>query len=126
MSVTVVSDKHISALVNVFSEGGIVRFWHDGPQELTLREAGQILLNENYYSYDARYGHKGEDNTPHKFRLTFETHDPIQLLKAWICYDYNACESPNWKTSLAKAMIDYNKMKIIRLLPGYKEAAWEI
>lgn len=50
--------------------------------------------------------------------------DPIQIVKAVHCYQYQACEHPDWQTSVAKEITDWILDNAIRALPGYEQAYW--
>jgi len=126
MSVFVVSDKHISALVlEALSNDGFVHYYHNGEcRDQTSQETGHILLNENMKAYNHRYGRNDGIHTFVFDESAF--YSPIQILKAFNCYEYQTSESPNWENSEAKSIIDWFHSDVIRQLPGYEEAAWEI
>ena len=52
--------------------------------------------------------------------------DPIAILKAIAGYEYQSCEHPGWKASEARFFCDALRLKMIRNLPGYNDAAWEV
>lgn len=49
----------------------------------------------------------------------------VEALKAIDCYEYQACEHPEWIDSEAKRFCDGLRASIIGVLAGYSEAPWE-
>jgi hypothetical protein len=50
--------------------------------------------------------------------------EPVQVLKAISCLNYQSCEHPEWETSNAHAFLEGLKNAAIASLAGYSEAAW--
>jgi hypothetical protein len=50
--------------------------------------------------------------------------EPVQVLKAISCLNYQSCEHPEWETSNAHAFLERLKNAAIASLVGYSEAAW--
>jgi hypothetical protein len=50
--------------------------------------------------------------------------NPLAVLKAISCYEYQSCEHPEWKSSEAHAFCDALRLCAISCLPGYEEAPW--
>ena len=48
----------------------------------------------------------------------------VSVIKACHCFDYQACEVPDWGTSWAKAAVEAIEAIAIRALPGYEAAPW--
>ena len=114
MSVFLVGDKHISALLNNF-----VNTFHENETQL-----GQILTDENVKVYNEAY----EDDVgvmPFKLRDTEPLH-PVEILKACECYEYQACESSGYRTSKANMIINVIRDQVIKRLAGYVDAKWRI
>lgn len=102
--------------------------------------AGSMLWAENLRSIEYRYPDTIDNQCypgpgdfmgwPDVFAYTCKglrrTFDPVAILKAITCYEYQSCEHPGWKTSEARFFCDALKDKMIRNLPGYRDAAWEI
>lgn len=86
---------------------------------------GQILLDENVRSVNHRYdedeGYVYDHAAPADRRWT-----PVEILKAIDCYEYQACETPEWNTSEAHAIITALRDTLGRTLPGYDNGPWEI
>lgn len=135
MSAFIVSDKHIAAMIefarthDAYSSG---YWWKDTKtgeevKHMFDNEAAQKLVNENYRSVNYRY----QDNTqPKKYNpfqsLSPQNLDPVQILKACNCYDYQACETNDYNESEARYIVDQIRHLAINALIGYEEAQWEI
>ncbi len=140
MSAFLVSREHIPYLVNAArhyaraDNVGISWFsqktgkWQtfDGWDGALASKIGQILWDANVKSMIVRYG-RG---------ISAETYehpqDPearvynAQVLKAVACLDYQSCESDDWETSEARAILEAIKSAAITSLPGYDEAEWSL
>ena len=128
MSAFIVSKNHINTLVNYgyhnrlyryISEDNILRF-NDEPTKI-----GQILVDENYKSINYRY-EEDEEHYKYKFNLSLKNYSPVQIIKACDCYDYQACETPDYDKSVAYKLIDTIRARAINSLDGYEKAEWEI
>lgn len=91
----------------------------------TAGRVGAVLLAENRRSVDHRYD-EGEWEEPYLFEPVPGWPDPVIVLSAIACYEYQSCEHPGWRTSEAHAFCQALQARAIRLLPGYDEAPWEI
>lgn len=120
MSAYIVSDATIDALVT-FAIGGTWKAWDGKPQDL-----GQMLVDENYLSVNYRY--RGEEGPAHKYKFHPLTNarktKAVVILKLCACYEYQACEHPEWEESKARKVIDRIRNKAINELPGYDDAPW--
>ncbi len=69
-----------------------------------------------------------EHGDPHIYEFKPYTHpiDPIQVIKACDCYDYQACETDEYERSMAADYIRQIRSMAISDLPGWDEAHWEI
>lgn len=121
MSAFIVSNRHINALIrfainaNVTLKGKLVA---EDPKVF-----GQILTNENYRSVNYRYS----ENTPieiYRHRLGEKILDPVTILKACDCYDYQSCETSDYPKTDAAMLINNIRFAAIHCLPGYDEAPW--
>ena len=99
-------------------------------REATPSEAeriGQMLMRENRLSVNYRYGESEAEDL-----YTFEppamtVHvEPVVILKTIDCFEYQSCEHPGWEDSEAHAFCQALRRRMIRRLPGYAEAPWEI
>jgi len=129
MSAFTVSDKHISALVNYPKNDGYY-YWNNQPHYFngTRGAIGQILVNENYRSVNARYDEQAQapefeyDSSSRRGDI----YSAVQIIKACQCYAYQACETDDWESTEAYAIIETIKAEAIHRLPGYDTADWEI
>lgn len=90
----------------------------------TAQSVGQMLLAENHRSVGWRYA---EQSDPEEYRhARTPVRPPVAILKALDGLEYQACESPEWKTSQAQAFCDALRRAACRALAGYEDAEWEI
>ena len=130
MSAFIVSDAHIAALVSFavhhritvrqLQGDGYCKSGDIGPDNL-----GQALVDANYRSVNYRY--EEEEAPPvYTHRHTLRSYTAVQILKACGCYDYQACEAPEYSTSWAQDFVDRIRHRAIQTLPGYEGAPWDI
>ena len=143
MSAYIVDRAHIDYLIcaAMYMETrcqGLKMTWYPAGrrQELTGENAtqvGQMLWDENFRSVKYRYedmplddlgGYCGESKYRFGGRGAFEKYDPVQVIKACNCLDYQSCEHPEWKASEAHAFINALIARAICEIPGYEEAEW--
>lgn len=139
MSAYMVDREHVTYLVDAAMSRAIVRnhhsisWYHDG-QHYTLgcgdyaraAEVGQMLWDANKESVQARYPDTADET------LVYDEHNPcfghtfnpVEVIKAIRCFDYQACEYEGWKTSEARAFLEALKHHAIAALPGMEAAAW--
>jgi hypothetical protein len=128
MSAFLCSDNHIRALIRAAQAwSSEIHYVHSGFQ--TWQEIAQELVNENYRSLNYRY--RDEEGEPHQITYTMKDEmqrplDPIVILKLCNCFDYQACETPDWEQSRAFKILQSIKDYAIRKLPGYNDAPWGI
>lgn len=91
-----------------------------------------MLEAENRRSYEYRYG-KDTPTTeslaladPYVFKVPKKRLEAIALLKVIHCYEYQACECPDWAFSEAHAFCRTLEHEIICAMPGYSEAPWGV
>jgi hypothetical protein len=154
MSAFLVSEAHITALVDVAANGpsghgpkyagggwyGV--YWSEGGVRLHSRNdadlAGQMLWRECYLSVTYRYPDHETGGLPgpaifsmadiltYTFKRPSKPLNAVECLKAIDCYEYQSCEHPGWKESAARSFCQSLRKSLISTLPGYDEAAWEI
>ncbi len=128
MSAFVCSNYHISALAVYAMQQRPAHVWYDGKQvELeSAEQVATILYEQNLRSVNHRY-YEAEPNTfafdPRASRYS-TSHTAVQIIKAAKCYDYQACETEDYETTLAKAIIEQIIGSAIGALPGYEAAEW--
>ena len=92
----------------------------------TADHVGAMLWNENRRSVDHRYD-EATDREVYRYRHSDRLpSDPVVLLKALDCYEYQSCEHPEWETSEARAFCEALRSRLIHRLPGYDAAPWGI
>lgn len=140
MSAFIVSDQHINALLTYHARsqfGGTSHLWDgeswleinvyspQGKQNLT--KFGQILVDQNYRSVNHRYE---STDSPHRYKFVQDQNPlhlrPVQILKLCQSFDYQACETDDYKTTIAAQIIDNIKNRAIGELAGYESAEWTI
>jgi hypothetical protein len=146
MSAFVVSHDHIDALLSFALSNrtyGPVSYYVTDTQRLVAiteenaTEVGRILLTENERSVRSRYpaaacgdeampGTVGQDAESYKFRPWPRPVDPVAALKGCSCFDYQACETDDYESSLAWTIVNAIRDRAISRLPGYDNAqGWE-
>ncbi len=129
MSAYVVAPNHINGLISWARSrvigGALTYYWQGRRRDIRGDEArcASVLYAENVRSVSSRYN-DAEPAHGFAFRPTFCEVNPVQIIKACHCYAYQACESDEWETSEARAIVDAIEAAAIRALPGYDAAAW--
>ena len=99
MSAWIVSEKHITVLVNALFKYEVAT-----PEMGTAQEMGQVLWQENFTSVNYLYG-KQEACPVYQYQpspsLAAVVRKPIVLYKQLCCYQYQTCEHPAWERSKA-------------------------
>jgi hypothetical protein len=97
-------------------------------QELTPATAGRtgaMLIAANMASVNYRYTRDDVEpvylHTDRPFRP-----DPVVVLKAIACFEYQSCEPPGWHDSEASSFCVNLRARMIHRLPGYDDAPWVI
>lgn len=135
MSAYMVDNRHIQYLIDAadrLGRGGFT-WYHEGRgfalstfSDGNASEAGQMLLDENLKSINARYpdmtGVAG--SYKHNRVLFSDELDRVQVIKSVHCYQYQACEHAGWGDSEAKSFTDGILSRAIHTLPGYGDAVW--
>jgi hypothetical protein len=106
----------------------------DTPEALSA--IGQILHDENVRSVNCRYREE-EAADPYVWKphaaagVQFRAYAPadrltraVAVLKALACFDYQACETDDYGTTDAAAIVRYLREAAIHALPGYDAAKW--
>ncbi|QHO90284.1 hypothetical protein CWT12_01535 [Actinomyces sp. 432] len=130
MSCYTLSDEHINVLIDAairYSTGGLTVIAGDAVIDVDRSNRdrmGQVLLDTNVDSVNARYNE--DDVRIYQYRAPHHFWEPVHVLKAISCYEYNAREAPGWETSVAAAFCRSLRDTVVSYLPGYDEAPWEI
>lgn len=132
------SPQHISAILQGARnpgkvENGVFQWLRPGDsiEWIALRlenadQVGAMLWRQNLMSVNHRYGSKNPVDREFSFSMATPLRSPLELLKLVECYHYNSCDHPSWKTSEAKSFTEQLQFKLIRELPGYDAAPWDI
>lgn len=124
MSAFIVDTKTIQNLVN-FTLRKNMSFWNPETSqrvELSANQLGQVLLDANYESVNARYR---EEEKPEIFKHKLgNTTKAIQIIKSIQCLEYQSCEFEGWDNCFAKSICNQLLSTAIRYLDGYEEASW--
>lgn len=150
MSAFLVSEAHITALVDVAANGPSDRSakypgdgWHTpslryacesapfGIKSLDPRHEpdpiGVWLWSENATSVAYLYHEPAEETYTYTFERPSRRLTTVEALKAIDGYVYQSCEHPEWKDSPAKQFVELLRLTLIGNLPGYNEAdTWSI
>jgi len=130
MSAFIVTDATITGLLQATSADypgdGADYYWQDEARYFGghAQEIGQKLVDENYRSVNYRYQEAGQ---PHEYQhRNVRSLTPVEIIKLCGCYEYQACETPDWESTEAHAILEVIKSRAIRRLPGYDEASWDL
>lgn len=151
MSAYVVDHAHIDALVRLSLDGPADRgpsypgdgwngdgwYWQGRwyhSRELGADALGQMLMDECVRSVSARYPDDAPGEQPgprppywlEPFRFDPQVKHPtaIEGLKLLDCYNYQSCETDDWRETQAYAFCLYLKDSLIGELAGYDAAPW--
>lgn len=92
-------------------------------REVTRANAGTwgaVLVAENKRSVNYRYD-ADEIEAPYEFTYYAGPFDPVAILKALHCYEYQASEHEGWKASEAREFCEALRGEMICALPGYDQ-----
>lgn len=115
MSAFVVGNEHIDVLVNAIAQYGVAA---KDTNRIGYRALGQLLWDENLRSVDHRY----QESNPGERYILHTTEgglDPLAVLKAVDCYQYQSCEHPGWEDSDACAWVTRLREAIYTAVPRY-------
>lgn len=90
----------------------------------TADRVGVMLLAQNRRSVDFRY-----DETEIEDLYTHGPSSPrtvVELIKAIDCYEYQACETPDWEQTEAYRFCEVLRRALTHDLEGWDEAPWGI
>lgn len=141
MSAYIVDKKHIQYLIAAMQSRRICQsygfsYWNGtdrvqvGAGNLeACAKVGTILWQENVKSVNARYR---EQTDLALYTITerdviysdWQEIQPVEVIKACHCLEYQSCEHSGWQQSEAKAIIDTLIKASCTALVGYSKAAW--
>lgn len=128
MSAYLCSDSHINALAELASLARVsIYSATKAPFDCFMEQqnVAEILKAENTRSVNARYR---ETDVPEPIRARCEARflnlSAVQIIKLCNCFDYQACETSDYETTLAAMIVDRLRRHYISRLPGYDAAEW--
>ena len=128
MSAFIIGNEHITAMLQITAPqypGDGSSYYYNGaafPFGGHSTEIGQKLVDENYRSVNYRYD---EDSQPHEFKYTpRRSFTPVEIVKLCDCYNYQTCETPDYKHTEAWAIVNALRERAIHRLAGYDDAPW--
>lgn len=99
-------------------------------EEVIATRYAALLLAENIRSVRHRYADELGDYNEIRINtsdiLGARSITSVVILKLCDNLSYQSCESDDWETTKAHALLSQIKDAAIRLLPGYEEAPWGI
>jgi hypothetical protein len=135
MSAFIVDPEHINVMLWAGAQHaghhGPLRWYFGNPTHIgelhddNLDQIGQMLLDENAASVNYRYS----ENNHYEYRYRRPRHiswSVPELLNVVHCYEYQACEHPEWEHSQAHAFCAALQQRLITKLPGYSDGPWAI
>jgi len=142
MSAYIMGHAHIDALLTFATSKrhgrGVVYTANETLIEINCdnaSEIGRILLTENERSVRHCYpnyaagdlpGAIGEDSANYEFIQFDERPTPVSVLKGCDCFDYQSCETGDYGSSIACAIIEAIRKRAILCLPEYDDApGWD-
>lgn len=119
MSAWICSDKHINAMVTFAAKHDITVYvtQKDGNRtpfyvRQNCQTSAEILKAENVRSVNYRYS---ETTVLPPIRYTpTNGYTAVQIIKACHCYDYQACETPDYEQTIAKQICDSIESEAVR------------
>jgi hypothetical protein len=132
MSAYVVSDKQLNVLATwMYTNDGRIYPTDDSKPMYDEQTVVEILKRQNVRSVAYRYSEAEEDSS-----ITFQyeyLRSPlekptlaVEVLSLLACYDYQACETPDYRDTEACRIVERIRAQAIRNLPGYDKAPWSI
>ena len=120
MSAFMLSDNHLNALLSFLKKNTRHAQWTKDD----LSRYGNVLKHQNNRSVNFRY--KTEDKCSEFILKDVVSPSAVQVLKYCACYDYQACETDDYKNTEAFEIIQKIRSIAIDKLPGYGEAEWAL
>lgn len=131
MSAFILDNKHINVMMSravpLYPGDSFSYYWNGQPYYFRgqTQEVGQKLVDENFRSVNYRYD---EAEEPYTFLnvVLRRVYASVEVIKACNSYNYQTCETPDWKETEARAIVKALRKRAIKQLEGYAEAAWVI
>ena len=126
MSAFICSDYHISVLADFAASRRGFPIMIDGKEWRDREEIFECLHAENVRSVNYRY--KENEAPLGRFDLRASAHSDrysrVDIIKACHCLEYQSCETPDYRETVAFQLLEAIKSAAEHSLPGYDEAPW--
>lgn len=122
MSINIVSDEHISAILRF----GFGPDWSATNSRNRLQNLADMFKAENTHSYNERYPDDQTMVEPCVIDFTQAERSPVEALKLIQCYELNCSALGTYAGDLAADEVRAIRDKATRQLAGYDAAEWEI
>lgn len=124
MSAYIMNDNEIDTIVSYFlgsitGEGAWVRLGEGEWDYLTKGNADKvaaILMAENVRSVNAKYRENVTNPYVFKFDPTASRRPIGNIIGALDCYEYQACETDDWHTSLAHEIVGGLRKHLLKVI----------
>ena len=131
MSCMMLTDKHIAAIVGIPCP-------ITGPDnDETIEHKAGLLVAANFRAFSERYpdektreacGISDDDakwrSTPAKAIELAKSMTAVELLKSCQCFEYQANEADDWKSSKARDIVEQAVNRVVGAMAGYDDAPW--
>lgn len=138
MSAYLCNSEHIAALaVFAVKQGSVLsEYRKDADPVKTARNVAQEMMRQNIASITHRYpNHNLPDSADvaivaevgdlaERYYFAPNVLSPLEIVKMAQCYEYQSCETGNWKNTLQKRQSDWIIGEAIRKIAGYDAAPW--
>ena len=134
MSAFQCTPEHIAVLAHFANRNDIYlgARWNNPDATKNPVDIAEALAIENNASLDHRYPKDADKKADQIYfalckdsaRKIPKTFSAVEIIKLAQCYDYQACEHPEYEASDAKQLIKAIISKAITKLPGYESAPW--
>lgn len=134
MSAFVVHPEHINVLLwgALRAAKGRLCWFYGNPTRMgeltdtTATTIGQMLLDANVASVNYLYTVE-QAVAVYRYAVPRRREwSTVEILKALACYQYQACEAPDWEGSYAQTLCRTMERELILELPGWSEGPWSI
>lgn len=136
MSVMMLSQEHTNVMVwaaTHFTDGYVFEYrnalghWEVTTRERNRDELGQTLVDTNAGAYLVCNASAEPTYYEYTYSQPVRTDwEVLDVLKAVGCYEYQACEAPDWEGSDAQRICQKLTKALILRLPGFDDSPWGI
>lgn len=127
MSAWMCSAYHISVLA-AYAVKNVEKVYHGSKLVplMDVQTVGSILMAQNARSVNERYSERKVYPFTYDQRVKAgaEGHSAMEVIKSAHCYEYQACETDDWKRTVAHTIILHILSAASVGLPGWEDAPW--